>query len=347
MTLERRLHVVLPNYMSVGGIVKMLDYAVHARALDYHVKVWCSEPYSPDLPVLQTEAFRGLVEDPEVEFHSRPGVRMRRGDLFFVSLPKNYHLAYRQLPDGASPERLIHIIQNVRHTNPVWRDGEGTRILTRPASRISINRIVAEAIEPWVDPRAMHRVINIGHENSFFARERTGGLPQDRPIRVAYTTWKSDVGDRVSALMRGEDRFEFRAIRQTATWEELRELYHWADVFLSSPHQEEGLYLPGPEAFAAGCLLITPDVGGNMAYSRPDENCLLVAFDDAADYRRALHDLAGMETDTVEKMRRAGYEMTHEFDLEAERRGFESFLEELWERVRRAETTDPLFAEER
>ncbi len=47
-----------------------------------------------------------------------------------------------------SPERIIHIIQNVRHVNPAWHRGIGTRLLTRPAARISINSIVADAIHP-------------------------------------------------------------------------------------------------------------------------------------------------------------------------------------------------------
>jgi glycosyltransferase involved in cell wall biosynthesis len=214
----------------------------------------------------------------------------------------------------------------------------GSLVLTRPASRISINRIVADTIGPWLDHRGLHRVINLGHDAAYFAKERTGGLGS--PVRVAYTTWKSDVGIRVQASLDGEPGFEFRSIRETATWPQLRELYHWADVFLCAPSPEEGMYLPGLEAMAAGALVVTPDVGGNLAYCRPDENCLLVGYDAVDDYVAVLRRLVTAPVSDLEAMRSAGYAIVPSFDLAAERAGFAAFLDELLDRVEHRETRD-------
>ena len=230
-----------------------------------------------------------------------------------------------------SPERIIHIIQNVRHANPRWLDGYPLRLLTRPAARISTNAVVHEAIRPWLDPRSFHRVINLGHDVGYFRKERLGS-PLSRPVRVAHTTWKSDIGDHVERRL-DDDSFAFRSIRRQSDWAELRELYHWADVFLCAPNQEEGFYMPALEAMEAGCIVVTPDVGGNMAFCRPDENCVLVEFGDVDSYGAALRGISGWSTDTLDRFRRAASTATVPFDLQVERRSFLDYLGDLWRRI--------------
>jgi hypothetical protein len=315
----------------MGGVVKIMDYVGHARSLGYDVAVWAPRPLARD-GELFAHGFHGYLEDAGIRFRTGMSFELGEQELMFISLPVHYNQAYRNLPAGRSPERIIHIVQNVRHVNPSWHGGQGSLVLTRPAARISINQIVADTIEPWLDRRGLHRVVNLGHDASYFAKERAEGL--STPLRVAYTTWKSDVGVRVERALHGEAGLEFASIRDTATWPQLRELYHWADVFLSTPSPEEGMYLPGLEAMAAGALVVTPDVGGNMAYCRPGDNCLVVGYDSVADYVSALRRLAAAPGAEVESLRSAGYATVPSFDLGAERRGFAAFLDELWSRVR-------------
>lgn len=330
---DRVLHVLTPTYRPVGGVVKIMDYARHAQSLGYRISIWSPERVDPGAALFQIDRLRPLTVADDVEFHSRSELDLGPDDLAFISLPDNYEVAHRSLPSGWSRERIVHIVQNIRHVNPHWRHGYATRLLTRPASRIAINDIVADAIRPWLDPRCLLRVVNLGHDLDHFRHSRTGGLDR-RPVRVAYTTWKSAVGDDVARSLADRDDFEFRAIRETATWDELRDLYVWSDVFLCTPNREEGMYLPGLEAMAAGSLVVTPDVGGNLAYCRPGTNCLLVGFDDVEGYRAALLDLADAGAERVVALRTAGYDVTADFELDAERAGFESFLEELWPRIR-------------
>ena len=164
--------------------------------------------------------------------------------------------------------------------------------------------LVSDAITPFLDPRGLHRTIALGHETGYFASPTRSSV-LGRPVRVAHTTWKSELGDAVERAVTAEG-FEFRAIRTQVAWDELRELYLWADVFLSTPGPEEGFYMPGLEALEAGCLLVTPDVGGNMAYSRPGLNCRLVPYDDVDGYVLALREIAALSSEEVDSLRRAG-----------------------------------------
>ncbi len=330
------LHVLTPTWKPVGGVVKIMDYANHALAAGMDVSFWCPRAWDPDLPLFAIERFADLVPDnPRVSIHDDQLLTMRDRDLAFVSLPPNFEVAHRSLPRGMSPERIIHIIQNVRHVTPTWLGGYPLRLLTRPAARISTNDIVHDAVAGFVDPRTIHVVIPLGHDLGYFHKERTEGF--SRPIRVAHTAWKSDIGDRTEAAL-DDDRFTFRAIRESVPWSDLRDLYHWADVFLCAPNLEEGFYMPGLEAMEAGCLVVTPDVAGNMAYCRPDDNCLLVGFEDVNGYVAALRTLADTPADQRTAMRAAGHGSTAPFNLDDERDGFATFLDTLWGRIDRWES---------
>lgn len=309
-------HVLTPTYRPVGGVVKLMDYVTHLRAGGHDVSMHCPEKLRRNLPIFTNERRQPLLDDPGVSFVSGGRIDVADDDLVLFSLPKDYEIISRSVRPTFRPHRIVHLLQNIRHTNPTWLGGFATRLLTRPMSRISINEVVAGVVEPYLDPRAQHHVINLGHECSYFATERRVRGPG--PVRVAYTTWKSHVGDAVASAM-DQDDVEFRSIRTHVGWRTLRDLYQWADVFLSFPGPEEGFYLAGLEAMAAGALVVTPDVGGNMAYCRPEENCLLVPFEDVDAYVAALRRLLVMDDGEAGRLRAAGYEVTHRFDLDTER----------------------------
>lgn len=334
------LHVLTYTYHPYGGVVKTLDYALHALSLGFRVSVSSPEEHDPAGEVFQVARLAALVEDDRVEFHSRANLDAGPDDLFLFSIPTDYDRVLKNLPRGASPERMIHLVQNTRHANPWWMGGYPMRVLTRPASRITTSPAVTEAIRPWVDPRSLLRTVLIGHDLDVFRHEREGGFG-DGPIRVLHTTWKSEVGDAVARALADDPRFEFRAVRGTTSWAELRDHYAWSDVFLSTPNRQEGTYLPGLEAMAAGSLVVTPDVGGNMDYCRPDDNCLLVGFGDVEGYARALRELADAPADRVAQLRKAAYDVTADFGLDREREGFAAFLEELGPRLAARERRTP------
>jgi hypothetical protein len=221
--------------------------------------------------------------------------------------------------------QIIHIIQGVRHASIQFTDGYALRLLSRPMGRIVTSCIVLEAIKPHLNQSSPCEVILLGHDTGFFAKPRSG--PLGRTIRVAYTSWKSEVAVSVEERLRSERRFKFRSLRKPASWPALRKLYHWADVFLCCPLAQEGFYLPGLEAMAAGCLIVTPDAGGNMAYCEFGGNCFGVGFENDDDYILALRQLAEAPPQQIEALRRAGYETVKRHRLDQERDAFGRFIQ--------------------
>jgi glycosyltransferase involved in cell wall biosynthesis len=200
-------------------------------------------------------------------------------------------------------------------------------------ARIMTNDVVLEAVKPYLNPSSLTEVIDLGNDSDYFAKHRSGGFGEK--IKVGYTTWKSEVGDEVASVLAGSPHFEFRAIRNPVGWAELRELYHWADVFLATPLVEEGFYMPGLEAMAAGAIVISSDAGGNRAYCRFGENCVEVGMDDAGDYVGALEGLRVAGSREIERLRSNGYETVGRHTLEHERERFGEFMGRLTEHLRR------------
>jgi Glycosyl transferases group 1 len=325
----RRIYFLTPTFRPVGGVVKIFDYVNHARTLGLEPVICCPEPFKEDLPLFRISRFSGISPEMSFNFVDLENVSVGPHDLAFVSWATHYEILGPRLSRWTHHEQVICIVQNVRWANPTFTNGYAVRLLSRPMARIMTNDVVLEAVRPFLNETSMTEVIDLGHDTTFFARERTGGLGPR--IRVAYTAWKSDVGDRVAERVR-DPAFEFRAIRNPVGWEELRELYHWADVFLATPLVEEGFYLPGLEAMAAGAIVLSPDVGGNRAYCEFGENCLRVEFDDPSSYVEVLSSLRKADPADLDRMRQRAYETTGRHTLSKEEEHFGAFLERLTNR---------------
>jgi Glycosyl transferases group 1 len=330
----KRMYFMTPTFRPVGGVVKIFDYVNHALSLGYEPVIACPESYKPGLPLFGIPRFSGISPENGVKFTDLEKVAVGPHDLVFLSWPNHYEIVEPRLSRWTRHEQVIFIVQNIRWANPSFTGGYAVRLLSRPMARIMTNDVVLEAVRPYLNPSSMTEVIRLGNDSGFFAKERTG--PFGSPLKVGYTTWKSDVGDRVAALLGGPDSgFSFRAIREPVGWDELRKLYHWADVFLATPLVEEGFYMPGLEAMAAGAVVVSSDAGGNRAYCRFGENCLQVGFEDAQSYADALRALRGYRIDEIDRLRSGGYEAVKLHTLERERELFGEFMERLIGRLDR------------
>ena len=332
----RRIYFLTPSFRPVGGVVKIFDYVNHARALGHETVICCPEPYDGTVPLFENPRFAGISPQNGFRFTDLTEVTIGPEDLAFFSWPPHYEILEPRLSRWTSHEQAILIVQNIRHANPTFVGGYALRLLSRPMARITTNDVVLDAIRPFLNPTSITKTVRIGHDTAFFSKTRTG--PLGSPLKVGYTTWKSEVGDVVASLLSGDGGFEFRAIRKPAGWRALRGLYHWADVFLATPFVEEGFYLPGLEAMAAGAIVVTPDAGGNMAYCRFDENCLPVSFGDTGSYVEALRRLRRIGAPEVDSLRRAGYKTAVLHTLEHEGERFGEYLEGLAERLGRVGT---------
>lgn len=328
-----RMYFLTPTFRPVGGVVKIFDYVNHARSFGYEPVICCPEPYKKGLPLFGIPRFSHVSPENGFRFTTLEKVSVGPGDLAFLSWPTHYEIVEPRLSRWTQHEQVIFIVQNVRWANPKWTGGYALRLLSRPMARIMTNDFVLEAVKPYLNPSSMTEVINLGNDSGFFAKERSGKPAS--PLKVGYTTWKSGVGDGVASLLAGSPDFEFRAIRDPVGWDELRELYHWSDVFLATPLAEEGFYMPGLEAMAAGAIVVSPDAGGNRAYCDFGENCVRVGLDDARGYVEALEKVKSRSAEDLDRMRRKGYETVGRHTLEHERERFGEFLERLTARLER------------
>jgi hypothetical protein len=329
----RRMYFMTPTFRPVGGVVKVFDYVNHALSLGYEPIIACPESYKPGLPLFEIPRFAGISPQNGIPFTDLERVAVGPHDLAFLSWPTHYEIVEPRLSRWTRHEQIIFIVQNIRWANPRFTDGYAVRLLSRPMARIMTNDVVLEAVKPYLNPSSMSEVILLGNESSFFAKERRGGF--GNPVRIGYTTWKSGVGDEVARMLADDPRFKFRAIREPVGWRELRELYHWSDVFLATPLVEEGFYMPGLEAMAAGAIVVSPDAGGNRAYCRFGENCLPVEFGDASSYVDTLQRLKTYSIDDMNRLRRDGYETAGLHTLTHERERFGEFMERLTARLDR------------
>lgn len=344
--------VLTPSYRPVGGVVKIMDYVNHALEMGFEVVLACPRGSDPESPLWRMDAFRHLPNDSRVRFLEDLRIAPAGDDLVFFSWPSHIADVVPRLPDGFSLHQVVHIVQNTRHANPTFADGWGVRALARPLTRIVINDQVLEAIEPLLSRVGITEVVPLGHRADHFAVERSGGLPH--PVTVGYTTWKSEVGDRVAELLSHDERFQFRAVREAVDWDDLRELYARSDVFLCTPSVQEGFYLPGLEAMAARCVVLTPDAGGNLAYAFFGENCVEVAFEDEDDYAARLREVLEWPDARIAELRAAGRLRVEAHSLASEAAAFGALVERIDEaaglevvapvpRVR-ARRADPAFA---
>jgi hypothetical protein len=329
----RRMYFMTPTFRPVGGVIKIFDYVNHALSLGYEPVIACPETFKPGLPLFGLSRFSHISPENGFLFTDLEKVTVGPHDLAFLSWPTHYEIVEPRLSRWTRHEQVIFIVQNVRHANPTFTGGYALRLLSRPMARIMTNDVVLEAVRPYLNETSMTEVIQLGNESGFFAKERTGGFGD--PVRVGYTTWKSGVGDEVARMLSDDPGFEFRAIREPVGWEELKDLYQWSDVFLATPLVEEGFYMPGLEAMAAGAVVISSDAGGNRAYCRFGENCVEVGFEDAKGYVGALKDLRGGGVEPIERLRRAGYETVGRHTLEHERERFGEFMQKLTNRLDR------------
>ncbi len=325
--------MILPSLSPVGGIQKCLDYANHALSLGYRVTI-----YAPHTPTEASDLFKrddfAHFAQGGATFLPRQALPFDPACLYFFSLPTDFRYIEPLVQRGLPTRRIIHIIQNTRHASVSFQDGYAIRLLSRPMSRISINGIVRDAIDPFLYRDAFCETIPLGHNTSYFrAAPRT--LLQGRKVRVGYMTWKSDIGDRIAKLLAGDTRFSFTAVRKTIDWPHLRKFYADLDVFLCAPNPQEGFYLPGLEAMAAGTLVLSPDVQGNMAYCRFGENCMDYEFDDAQAGAAALQDLVNEAPERIAALQRQGLATAEAFSLDQERACFGTFIDQLVPQVNR------------
>lgn len=316
-------NIVLPGLQPVGGVVKCMDYAVHAESIGLSVRI-----FSPESPRSANKLFRrkdfARLRDGGASFHSRYELAFEPESIYFFSLPSDFESIEPLMRSGLEPGNIIHIIQNTRHAASWFENGYAIRLLSRPMRRIAISKIVSDAIKPFVNPDSECKVIPLGHKADYFSKYRRSGFKS--PLRIGYTSWKSDFGHRLRDIFSGDRRFVFKSIDEFVNWPTLRKFYSSIDVFVGTPLEKEGFYLPGLEAMAAGCIVLMPDAEGNLAYCNYGENCIFYELENVESARKAIIDIRDAETSQIQSIRTSANNTVEEFSLENERRLFAQFV---------------------
>lgn len=332
--LPPRLDVLLPFWGMAGGVIKVLDYAHHAAELGIETKLWA--PAYPaalggdtDNPIFSVPVVSQLHDHPRVTICPIDELSMTpHATVLFTEVTHHRLIERATAATGPLGARLIHLVQGTRHANPAWNDGLNYRLLHRPMTRIAVSTPVADAIAPLVHPKYETTTIPEGHHWQYFLGRSGRAGAHEGPLRVLYTTWKSDLGRRVhqAILTAGHgDRVACIAVTTPLGWPALRNRYHGADVLLCTPGPEEGFYLPGLEAMAAGTCSITALVGGNAEYVRADENALVVPYNDVAAHVDAIIQLE-RDRQLLSTLVAGGQETLLAHDLQLERQHFGELL---------------------
>lgn len=322
------LNVLTPILKPAGGLLKLLDYSAHALDTCFEDCVlWAPGIAEQSSSLGSFPVYRRLVTDERFRIRSRDQLALDDCPWILFSHPADMAVIDGCLPDGASFDRVIQLVQGTRNADPAWLGGLGYRVLSRYLSRCFVSEQLRSICQPATNTRSAAVVTPLGHDVDFFAAAQRE--PRDpRLLRIGYTTWKSLIGRKVERALKHEPRFEFQSIATSASWSELRDLYRSVDVFLCCPFEDEGYYLPGLEAMAAGTAIITPLVGGNKAYVERDTNAIVVPFESVDSYVAALH-LLFDDPARLSEVARAGKATAASCSLDEEREAFAAFVQAL------------------
>lgn len=216
-------------------------------------------------------------------------------------------------------------MQNTRLSNTAFDNGYSYRLLSKPLRRICITQEVLGAVSPYVENKDKLHLIPHGFDFDAFKNTPE----QNDPITLFYNTFKSDLAkDVASAYRKASQVSSVLEAKKGVSWDELRQFYAKGSIFIASPLPEEGLYLPGLEAMAAGQLIIIPDAFGNRFYCDFGDNCIQVPYGDIAAYQKAIDWAIEHWTTEAFEMRKKGYEKSMSLGLDGEYKAFSSYLDE-------------------
>jgi len=316
-----RIINVIPSYRPVGGIAKVLDYAVHAVRLGYEVH-FCSVGNQDYSALFEKPYFKEYAEGA-VEIHSFSEIEPKQDDILFFSLPSNFRAIYDKYSVVNLPmERVIHLVQNVRHTNIAFDQGFATLLLPIPITRISITPSVCTEISSFITNSDAHHYIRHGFDFSFF---NTSPAKREGPLKCSFNTFKGDFGFKVECKNIGIE-LEYKYNKSGDSWESIKETIGWSDIFIGTPLVEEGLYLPALEAMAAGNLVIIPNAFGNMLYTEYEKNSIYVNHENTENYVAAIDRVANMPEQILMQFQQNSIDMAETLSYGAEMELFNNIL---------------------
>ena len=312
---------VMPTSGVGGGNVKVIHYLLHARAFGLRVGLWVTQD---NYPV-------DWSPQPISDVHIKPPDTLDGWDVIFFTWPPDWPKIAERMLSSLPDQRIIHIIQHVRHTDPNFVDGYALQLLqTRRFSRICVSPEVSEAIMPHVMDGVMIQTIPNVIDTRIFYRSFYR-ISTSRPLKVLYANWKNSFGNQV------RDRWQFIHGIHTATFESIDRLLSQqafadrmraADIFIGTPNATEGFYLAPLEAMASAVAVICPWVVGNHSFCQHYVTCLMPVYGDLDGHVSALRQFVDNRT-LRRTIARNGYQKARSRQWWDERSDFLSFIQNI------------------
>jgi len=359
-----RITILLPSIILSGGIREPLEYANQFQTFGHKVTVvyprrW---PYPADIVRQNAPWALGWTSALRQEARYHLARLVGRSELDWFLLKTNL----RRVPDlGAVHIPDGDVVLAVDWTTAEWLSTygpekgsqyyliQGYETFCGPQDRVDatwrlpVRKIV---ISSWLRELAEERfgekvdgvVIPGVNFNEFYPDNRTNNRPRRVGMRYHNLAHKA-IPDGLSAfeiarrrhphlqlVMFGTERpasdlpgeVEFHVRPSQA---QLRHIYSSCDIWLVPSHME-GAGLPGQEAMACGCALVTTDVGAVRDYSIPGETALVSPPGDVAALSANLLRLLDNDAE-LRRIAQAGYEYVRQFTWERAARDLERLLQ--------------------
>ena len=320
----KRIVFFVPSDKPVGGIAKVLDYAVHASLGGYET-IFCCHYFQDQInknPLFLKPYF--FNNGRKIRIISLEKLIPNKDDIVFFTLPSHYELLSRIYFRKLNPsESFIHLLQNTRVGEIQFEGGYAFRLLTKKMRRICITSEVFKSIEPYVTHKKLLEIIPHGFDFDIFDKP-----PEKNDKKVLLVNlFKGDFGLKVVKYFQNDKRISnINICRKGISWQDLIKNYKKSSIFISTPLPEEGLYLPGLEAMAAGNLVVTPDCYGNRFYCDFKENSIKVQYNSFDEYIEAI-EFSINNWNTISYLKRKnGYQKASNLKLDRERDLFNRLL---------------------
>lgn len=286
--------------MASDAVLKLLDYAHHCRTNGMRPIVYGPELTHRAVTDLRIDHLVELLDD--ASFKDIESVAVGPDDLAIFACALHHDLVLGQAAPEVVPRQLVQLISHTRHADPEWHGGRPRELLDHLHTRILIGPDVEREIRPLLDRRSLAVTVTSGHASASF--EHPGRSPRgDEPLRVAYSTAASELGQQVEAIIGDSEEFHFRALDERSSSATCCDVLHWAEAFLATPDRSSALAPGVLQAMAAGAVVVAPDPPGLLPYCRAGETSLGVASADPWGYVTALNELDDLHPDEIERLR--------------------------------------------
>ena len=216
--------------------MRILHYLSHARSLGLRVGLWVIQDNDP------------VDWSPQSisEVHTTTPETLEGWDTIFFTWAPDWPKIAERLSCPLAEQRIIHIIQHVRHVDHDFVDGYALHLLqTKAFSRICVSPEVSDAITPYATDHALMKTIPNVIDTRLF-RPGFRWIMPSRRLRVLYANWKNTFGNRIRdrwQSIHATGTITFESIDQLLSQQTFAHRMRAADIFIGTPNEIEGFYL--------------------------------------------------------------------------------------------------------